>query len=62
VTAVPYPAFAKAGGWGYGDTSLLRFIEDNWLDGQHIGQGSFDSIANPIDGMFDFRKGPRTTR
>ena len=35
-------------------TSVLRFIEDNWLDGQRIGQGSFDALAGPIDGMFDF--------
>jgi phospholipase C len=39
-------------------TSILRFIEDNWLGGQRIGQGSFDSIANSIDGMFDFRREP----
>ncbi|HUL32285.1 MAG TPA: alkaline phosphatase family protein [Candidatus Eisenbacteria bacterium] len=35
-------------------SSVLRFIEDNWLDGQRIGDGSYDSIANPIDNMFDF--------
>ena len=35
-------------------TSLLRFIEDNWLDGQRIGQGSFDVLASPINQMFDF--------
>jgi phospholipase C len=35
-------------------TSVLRFIEDNWLGGQRIGQGSFDSLANPITQMFDF--------
>jgi len=35
-------------------SSILRFIEDNWLGGQRIGQGSFDSIANPINNMFDF--------
>src|SRR5262249_44774298 len=29
-------------------TSPMRFIEDNWLGGQRIGQGSFDSIANSI--------------
>ncbi|HYL13364.1 MAG TPA: alkaline phosphatase family protein [Terriglobales bacterium] len=36
-------------------TSVLRFIEDNWLGGQRIGQGSFDSLANSITQMFDFR-------
>ena len=27
-------------------TSILRFVEDNWLGGQRIGDGSFDAIAN----------------
>jgi len=35
-------------------TSVLRFIEDNWLENQRIGGGSFDGIANSIDQMFDF--------
>ncbi|HET8925607.1 MAG TPA: alkaline phosphatase family protein [Candidatus Acidoferrum sp.] len=35
-------------------SSVIRFIEDNWLGGQRIGQGSFDAIAGPINGMFDF--------
>jgi phospholipase C len=37
-------------------TSIIRFVEDNWLNGQRIGSGSFDSIANSIAGMFDFSK------
>ena len=37
-------------------SSVLRFIEDNWLRGQRIGQGSFDAIASPINQMFDFRQ------
>ena len=36
-------------------TSVLRFIEDNWLNGERIGGGSFDSIAGSIEGMFDFK-------
>src|SRR5947209_7929932 len=28
-------------------TSILRFVEDNWLGGTRIGQGSFDGFANP---------------
>ncbi len=32
-------------------SSILRFIEDNWLNGERIGNGSFDTIANPINGM-----------
>ena len=35
-------------------TSILRFIEDNWLGGERIGQGSFDALAGSIDTMFDF--------
>jgi phospholipase C len=37
-------------------SSVLRFIEDNWLGGQRIGQGSFDAIASPINQMFNFSK------
>jgi phospholipase C len=40
-------------------TSVLRFIEDNWLGGQRIGGGSFDVLANSINGMFvDFGSNP----
>jgi phospholipase C len=35
-------------------TSVIRFIEDNWLNGQRIGQGSFDGIADSISSLFDF--------
>lgn len=34
-------------------TSITRFIEDNWNLGR-IGGGSFDAIANPINAMFNF--------
>jgi phospholipase C len=37
-------------------TSIIRFIEDNWLSGQRIGQGSYDAIANSIETMMDFSK------
>ncbi len=33
-------------------SSIIRFVEDNWLGGQRIGGGSFDAIANPITSMF----------
>ena len=33
----------------------IRFIEDNWLAGERIGQRSFDGIANPITQMFNFK-------
>jgi len=35
-------------------SSVLRFIEDNWLGGKRIGGGSFDATAGRIDAMFDF--------
>jgi phospholipase C len=35
-------------------SSIIRFIEDNWLNGQRIGQGSFDGIASSISQLFDF--------
>ena len=35
-------------------TSVLRFVEDNWLQGGRIGQGSFDALAAPINQMFNF--------
>jgi phospholipase C len=35
-------------------SSIIHFIEDNWLDSQRIGGGSFDAISNSIDQMFDF--------
>jgi phospholipase C len=38
-------------------TSILRFIEDNWLDGQRIGDHSFDAKAGSIADMFDFDSG-----
>jgi phospholipase C len=34
-------------------SSVLRFIEDNWNLGR-IGNGSFDALANSINGMFNF--------
>lgn len=39
--------------------SIMVFIEDNWLKGQRLGGGSFDSISNSIDPLFDFHSAPR---
>jgi phospholipase C len=39
-------------------SSILRFIEDNWDLGR-IGNGSTDAIAGTLNGMFDFDGGPR---
>jgi phospholipase C len=48
-------------------TSVLRFIEENWdlgfIDGAvppPAGQGSFDRVAGQINGMFDFAKTKKT--
>jgi phospholipase C len=35
-------------------SSIIRFVEDNWLAGQRIGNGSFDTIANSIASMLQF--------
>ena len=39
-------------------SSIIHFIEDNWLGGKRIGQGSFDTIANSLVQMFDFNQDP----
>lgn len=36
-------------------TSILRFIEDNWSLGQ-IGNGSYDSISGSVANMFDWNR------
>jgi phospholipase C len=35
-------------------SSVLRFIEDNFLNQQRLGQGSYDAIAGSIGDMLDF--------
>jgi phospholipase C len=35
-------------------TSVVRFIEDNWLHGKRIGGGSFDAGVGSINDLFDF--------
>ena len=38
-------------------SSILRFIEDNWLSGERIQPGgSFDTIAGPLNNLFDFSR------
>jgi phospholipase C len=34
--------------------SVIRFIEDNWLNGERLGEGSFDALSGSIMDMFDF--------
>ena len=41
--------------------SIVRFIEDNWLQGQRIGGGSYDAISGSLDGrggLLDFHVRP----
>jgi phospholipase C len=42
-------------------SSIIRFIEDNWLGGKRIGGGSFDESAGTIAGLFDFTGQPHLT-
>jgi phospholipase C len=35
-------------------SSIIHFVEDNWLGGERIGQGSFDAISGVINNAFDF--------
>lgn len=35
-------------------TSILRFIEDNWLNGARVSDTSFDNMAGSIADLFDF--------
>jgi len=35
-------------------TSIIHFIEDNWLGGERVGDGSYDALSGPLTGMFDF--------
>jgi phospholipase C len=42
-------------------SSVVKFIEDNWLGGERIGQGSFDAMAGSLDapgGVLDFHTYP----
>jgi phospholipase C len=37
-------------------SSVIRFIEANWLGGARIGGGSYDAIAGTLTHMFDFSR------
>jgi phospholipase C len=39
--------------------SVVRFIEDNWLHGKRLGQGSTDASTGSIMDLFDFHHGPQ---
>jgi phospholipase C len=40
-------------------TSIARFIEDNWAL-PRLGGDAMDALAGPLDAMFDFKAPPRT--
>ena len=49
--------WAKANYVGHTQISLasvVRFVEDNWLNGKRIGSGSFDAGAGTMNGLFEF--------
>ncbi|MDQ6840065.1 MAG: phospholipase, partial [Actinomycetota bacterium] len=37
-------------------TSVVRFVEDNWLGGQRIGDGSADATSGTLTSMLDFAR------
>jgi phospholipase C len=39
-------------------TSVVRFIEENWLGGESVGGGSADATSGSLAGMFDFDQRP----
>jgi phospholipase C len=41
-------------------SSVVRFIEDNWLKGERLGGGSFDATDGSIMSMFDFKGSGKT--
>jgi phospholipase C len=41
-------------------SSIINFIEDNWLNGERIGQGNYDAVAGSLFNMLDFNQLPYT--
>ena len=39
-------------------TSVLRFIEDNWISSQRIADASYDRYAGSLNGMLNLRAKP----
>jgi phospholipase C len=42
-------------------TSVVKFIEDNWLGGERIGNGNADATAGSLTSMFDFSHSSKRT-
>jgi phospholipase C len=46
-------------------SSIIKFVEDNWLGGERIGGGSYDAIAGRLDapgGVLDLHGSPNRNR
>jgi phospholipase C len=46
-------------------SSIIKFVEDNWLHGERIGHGSYDTIAGSLDArgsLLDFHTIPHYAR
>jgi len=43
-------------------SSIVRFVEDNWLKGERLGNGSFDASAGSINDLFNFTTGGKSPR
>jgi phospholipase C len=50
----PYAKTDYVSGTVADQTSVLAFIEDNWLGGQRTGTSSFDNLAGSLDSMFSW--------
>lgn len=53
----PYAKFNYVSHDRISQASIVRFIEDNWLQGERLGGGSFDASAGSLMDMFDFTQG-----
>ncbi len=41
-------------------SSVVQFIEDNWLGGERVGNGGADATAGTLDNLFSFRGEPNS--
>ena len=53
----PYARSNYVSGTRLTQSSVVRFIEDNWLGGERLGDGSNDAKAGSLMDMFDFNRG-----
>ncbi len=51
----PYAKVNYVDGTLTDQTSIIGFVENNWLGGQRIGDGSYDALAGSLGGMLSFR-------